>query len=243
MTQAPQSHAGPHGGRASARAEPCEAPGLVTHLNWALGLDESRIPDILSVVRQWEDPNEGAGFFNACESMAERKFALGMLLGATCESLEWLTTSTGQHCVLVTRSDRRIAVLPQLEVCGRFRVDFALVHQRTPWLQDRLAVEIDGHDFHDRTKEQAAADRSRDRALLAAGYHPVRFTGSEVHADPAGCASEAIDVLISLVGRIEAYRRDSWAKGYQRAEEQVDSEVRQAFAAGRRLQRVIGGRP
>ena len=56
----------------------------------------------------------------------------------------------------------------------------------------RLAVECDGHDFHERTKEQAARDRSRDRELQDAGVTIYRFTGSEIHNDPIGCAWRAI---------------------------------------------------
>jgi very-short-patch-repair endonuclease len=56
-----------------------------------------------------------------------------------------------------------------------------------------LAVECDGHDFHERTKEQAARDRSRDRALQAAGYTVMRFTGSELYRDPMRCVREVLE--------------------------------------------------
>lgn len=54
----------------------------------------------------------------------------------------------------------------------------------------KLVIECDGHDFHERTKEQAARDRSRDRALNAAGFDVFRFTGSELWRDPWGCADQ-----------------------------------------------------
>lgn len=47
-----------------------------------------------------------------------------------------------------------------------------------------IAVELDGHAFHERTKEQAARDKKRDRALLSKGWTVVRYTGSEVVKDP-----------------------------------------------------------
>ena len=31
-------------------------------------------------------------------------------------------------------------------------------------------MECDGHDFHERTKEQASSDKKRDRSLQAAGF-------------------------------------------------------------------------
>lgn len=57
----------------------------------------------------------------------------------------------------------------------------------------KLVVECDGHDYHERTKEQAARDRSRDRALTAAGYDVFRFTGSELWRDPWACADQVIE--------------------------------------------------
>lgn len=74
-----------------------------------------------------------------------------------------------------------------------WRVDFVVsvgVRERGRIRARRLAIECDGHDFHERTKEQAARDRSRDRALQAAGYTVMRFTGSELYRDPVGCVLE-----------------------------------------------------
>ena len=61
-----------------------------------------------------------------------------------------------------------------------------------------LAVECDGHDFHERTKEQAARDRSRDRMLFEAGVPVIRFTGSEIYRDPQRCANEVTNHLAAL---------------------------------------------
>lgn len=54
-------------------------------------------------------------------------------------------------------------------------------------------IECDGHDFHERTKEQAIRDRSRDRRLQEAGHRVFRFTGAEIYRDPMKCASEVYD--------------------------------------------------
>lgn len=72
------------------------------------------------------------------------------------------------------------------------RIDFALLG-----FDDgkRIAVELDGHDFHERTKEQAKRDKSRDRAFVAAGWLVLRFTGSEVFADPDGCFQQCAELI------------------------------------------------
>lgn len=61
--------------------------------------------------------------------------------------------------------------------------------------QNQIVVECDGHDFHERTKEQAAKDKSRDRALQTAGYKVFRYTGSEIWANPVKCATEVANCL------------------------------------------------
>ncbi len=76
---------------------------------------------------------------------------------------------------------------------SNYRLDFAVI---APGLN--LAIECDGHDFHERTKEQAANDKSRDRAFTRAGWAPLRFTGSEIHRNADGCALEVIQTIRSL---------------------------------------------
>jgi len=79
-----------------------------------------------------------------------------------------------------------------------YRIDFMLMVKARDGSGAALAVECDGHDFHERTKEQAAHDRSRDRAIMLAGIRVVRFTGSEIFKDVLGCAEEALQHLGSI---------------------------------------------
>lgn len=64
-----------------------------------------------------------------------------------------------------------------------------------------LVVECDGHEFHERTKEQAAKDRSRDRRLQEAGYTVFRFTGSEIWRDPCKCSDQIISWAMAQLGK------------------------------------------
>jgi very-short-patch-repair endonuclease len=74
-----------------------------------------------------------------------------------------------------------------------YRIDW--VWREAPF---QIFIECDGHDFHERTKEQAARDRQKDRAIQQAGIPIFRFTGSEIYADPIGCASQLLDVVSEL---------------------------------------------
>ena len=84
---------------------------------------------------------------------------------------------------------------PEIETGGRvYRPDFALV-MNAKERQTGVLIECDGHDFHERTKEQAQRDKARDRDLQALGYAVARFTGSEIYRNPAACARQALDLL------------------------------------------------
>lgn len=88
------------------------------------------------------------------------------------------------------------AIMASQIVVGKYRVDFLFGTK----LENRealalYAVECDGHQFHEKTKEQAIRDKSRDRALLALGIKTVRFTGAEIWSDPMRC----VDELMALI--------------------------------------------
>ena len=111
------------------------------------------------------------------------------------------------HASVLTEARMHDLFMEQQVQIGKYRVDF-LIHaydfgrcemgddykfKYDQALWRKLVVECDGHDFHERTKEQAARDRSRDRALITQGLTVFRFTGSELWRDPIGCAGQVID--------------------------------------------------
>ena len=57
----------------------------------------------------------------------------------------------------------------------------------------RLIVECDGHDFHEKTRQQVARDKRRDRFLQGEGYKVFRFSGHEINDDAIACALEVLD--------------------------------------------------
>lgn len=87
---------------------------------------------------------------------------------------------------------RQFAVVaPQVKI-GDYRVDFLILHIRGLSGFGGVVVELDGHEFHERTKEQAQRDKARDRDLQDRGFRVFRFTGSEVWRDPFSCANDAM---------------------------------------------------
>lgn len=66
-----------------------------------------------------------------------------------------------------------------------YRLDFGIGIEGT-----RVAVELDGHEWHEKTKEQAARDKRRDRILSTHGWLVLHFTGSEIFRDVRRCVKE-----------------------------------------------------
>jgi very-short-patch-repair endonuclease len=98
---------------------------------------------------------------------------------------------------------------------GDHRVDFLLLYYGTDFVREgqgrakgeewreirvdeRMIVECDGHEFHEKTKEQAQRDKERDRKLQSLGFRVYRYTGSELYADAFRCAAE---ILRHMTGR------------------------------------------
>lgn len=61
-----------------------------------------------------------------------------------------------------------------------------------------IIVELDGHDFHEKTKEQAKKDKERDRNLMKVGNLVIHFTGSEVYNDPVKTVHSTFEYIISV---------------------------------------------
>lgn len=109
---------------------------------------------------------------------------------------------TQDVCASMGRIATTAFIERQVTVAG-WRVDF-LIHyplfglpvDQNGWPGlAKLIVECDGHDFHERTKEQAARDRSRDRLAQYHGLPVFRFTGSELWNDPVECATEVLSFM------------------------------------------------
>ena len=90
--------------------------------------------------------------------------------------------------------DPRWIMATQQTVIG-YRVDFTISRIYGDDVVD-IVVECDGHDFHEKTKEQAARDKRRDRDLAAEGWTVLRFTGSELWADPFACVQDVVAVAL-----------------------------------------------
>lgn len=143
---------------------------------------------------------------NVCESPIEQKM-LAVLLMTPFEIYSDVNTIlTQEEFERGIRLDGDCAlVVPQAKVPGlNYRLDFLVVmNGRALDTKDEpmFAVECDGHEFHERTKEQAARDRKRDRDIQAAGIPILRFTGSEIFNNLDACQDEIESFGLKLLSK------------------------------------------
>ena len=148
-----------------------------------------------------------AGITASCESQIEIAlgFALAMTLDGACIPSSSARTYFAGEPYTNWPSPMgggldKIVIFPQSKI-GNYRADFLILCE----LNDRhfwVVVECDGHDFHERSKEQARRDRSRDRWMTANKISVLRFTGSEIFKDPDACAEQVADFIASKFGEL-----------------------------------------
>ena len=103
--------------------------------------------------------------------------------------------------VLPLETEWTARVFLQHEV-GDLRLDFAIhvtAQEGGRALSAWIAVECDGHDFHEKTKEQVARDKARDRSITSQGYRIFRFSGSEIYRDNVLCAQQVVNFAAQIV--------------------------------------------
>lgn len=101
----------------------------------------------------------------------------------------------------IDRGDQHdLFIAPQFKI-KKYRVDFMIEIYRynddystTPIV--RMLIEIDGHDFHEKTKAQVARDKKRDRTLSSECDALLRFSGSEIFKSPHKAAFEAYRIFL-----------------------------------------------
>lgn len=167
--------------------------------------------------RLYDGPADFRSAFDTLESPIEVLFFTSFILvarenftGVECQwnypvkDLDW-----DRHQDLSPGNRRvRVVIFPQHNL-GDYRVDFLIRATGTQirsrpdgggWDEHRIEksmiVECDGHDFHEKTKEQAQRDKERDRFLQGLGHSVFRYTGSELFRDSFHCATEAYRYLL-----------------------------------------------
>src|SRR4051794_874198 len=73
-----------------------------------------------------------------------------------------------------------------------YKIDFLVYN---PDRRLRVGVELDGHDFHEKSYDQVRRDKQRERAIVRQGITVLRFSGSEVVRDARKCVREVVTFM------------------------------------------------
>lgn len=128
---------------------------------------------------------DALGRWRSAEMEYAKQTASGLVV---CEISDAPDMTPIEQIVFFHLRESGIEVFPQ-EKIGKYRVDFLIRGDSV-----QTVIECDGHDFHERTKEQAQKDKERDRTLQAAGFRVFRFTGSEIWKTDGKCVTDSLDV-------------------------------------------------
>lgn len=79
----------------------------------------------------------------------------------------------------------------------KYRVDFYIPVVYKNQENKCFIIECDGHEFHQKTKEQVERDNTRMRDLQKQGYEVIRFSGTEIWHRPYKCASDVLNIILS----------------------------------------------
>ncbi|MDP4163365.1 MAG: DUF559 domain-containing protein [Bacillota bacterium] len=137
---------------------------------------------------------------NECESPIEQLYCLHLI-----NSIEWYQSDFRE-----IDSHSKIRVLIQKDVefkHKKYRPDFIILCYALG-KEFKFAIECDGHDYHEKTKEQAKRDKSRDRDLQSLGFRVIHFTGSEIFSDPKKCVCQTFDIIQTTTGLEDKIKED-----------------------------------
>lgn len=127
-----------------------------------------------------------------CESPIEQLLLVHLL--------RWYEYASGEFRHFDTDGNVRLFTQKEVEYRGnKYRIDI-VIEVDFMGKTYRFAIECDGHEFHEKTKEQALRDKRRERNLMSLGFHVIRFTGSEIWNSPSKVAWEVVELIKKVTG-------------------------------------------
>lgn len=126
----------------------------------------------------------------------------------------WFAAARGRLLALgLTRFALKLIPQTGVDAAGvHYRLDFAL-EPLDPWLAEalkaegltlRIGVELDGHDYHEKSREDVIRRNQRDRDLAAAKWRVLHFSGSELHRNPMFAVVEVLSAGADALDQAKA---------------------------------------
>jgi very-short-patch-repair endonuclease len=122
-------------------------------------------------------PSAATEFLSRCDSAAEAYFARAFI---ERDGVTYRDSAALKDGITLSLQER----------CGHYLLDAVARDHDT-----NLAVEIDGLQFHHRTRDQLEQDYLRQRRIVARGFAVIRFMAHECFVDPAECWRQTEAIL------------------------------------------------
>jgi hypothetical protein len=154
----------------------------------------------IKAAAEWHAQGEYASLTEYIEHTIDAGHHWGPSLESPLEALFWIwwkaatAGSNGGQFHLETQQHAEVAGV-------RYRLDFVVkltgcdindLVDSGKYRWPLLAVELDGHSFHEKTREQVAYRNQRDRLLQDAGWTVFHYSWTEMTERPAECAVEVL---------------------------------------------------
>jgi very-short-patch-repair endonuclease len=120
---------------------------------------------------------------------------LALEFDSPLEALFWIWWSMLMRwCVLerdVVRLDRHVFVKAGSDEVV-YNLDFVVASRKNEPAWPLVGIELDGHAFHEKTREQVTYRNQRDRALQFSGWKIFHFSWDEFTKDPENSVFEVV---------------------------------------------------
>ena len=129
--------------------------------------------------------------YNKCQSPIEEILAVAYDIRVACAGFPYFEV---------------FALKPQEKIIAdgnTYYADFLINAESSEYFECgesyKLIIECDGHEFHEKTKEQVEKRNKRDLDLKNEGYDILHFSGSQIYRNPNECANQIFDYVIKKV--------------------------------------------
>lgn len=125
-----------------------------------------------------------------CDSPIEQLYFLALKNSCIYENID-LTIETQKEIYANGKKYKVDFYITASELFSLVKNDKHTIYSR----EVNLCVECDGHNFHEKTKEQVSKDKSRERDIMSKGLNLIRFSGSEIYTKSNKCAIQTLKIL------------------------------------------------
>lgn len=151
-----------------------------------------------------------SSFIDLCtETLQEPYIENGRMIESPLEQIFIVEWKFQEH---ERQGEYHFELFPQFgdpELTGKYFIDFAIrfledaidrfdINALHSVREPLLGIEIDGHEFHEKTKRQVEYQKERERFLVSKGWRLLRFAGTEVFHDPVKCVNEAVKLAYEM---------------------------------------------